>query len=256
MWDEVGIYARLDSALYRALVASLAVTGQGFGAQLAVARLFDAPTVAYPACLLPLTFAADMQAVRALEPWSGSDDAAPAWAAQRQFRDGSARMTDWEIEGDRQFAARFAAVAQHQRVVDAACLSFAVEDRAWCALVLIRCGNAEPFTDMDLLKLERFKPAVARLVRRGLQRELNLARAQQADSDRRRASTSELLALLSKTERQILHYLNTSATERQIATAIHRSPHTIHVHVKNIYRKLGVRSRKQLAALFSPANGG
>jgi len=51
---------------------------------------------------------------------------------------------------------------------------------------------------------------------------------------------------LSDTERQVLHYLEEGWTEPQIAEALGRSRHTVHVHVKSIYRKLNVRSKRQL----------
>ncbi|QDU72928.1 helix-turn-helix transcriptional regulator [Mucisphaera calidilacus] len=60
------------------------------------------------------------------------------------------------------------------------------------------------------------------------------------------ATYDEMLARLSRTEQKVLHYLRQSMTEKQIAEEIERSPHTVHVHVKSIYLKLGVSSRKEL----------
>jgi len=60
---------------------------------------------------------------------------------------------------------------------------------------------------------------------------------------------SSKLAKLSRTERDVLHALVRRLTEKQIAEHMHRSPHTIHVHVKSIYRKLDVNSRMQLISL-------
>jgi len=51
---------------------------------------------------------------------------------------------------------------------------------------------------------------------------------------------------LSKTERRVYDLLMKRMTERQVAEHLERSPNTIHVHVRNIYRKIGVRSRLQL----------
>ena len=53
---------------------------------------------------------------------------------------------------------------------------------------------------------------------------------------------------LSPTERRICALLLQSLTEQRIAEHVNRSPNTVHVHVRNIYRKLGVRTRKQLLA--------
>ena len=45
-------------------------------------------------------------------------------------------------------------------------------------------------------------------------------------------------------------HLQDDSTERQIAQTIRRSPHTNHVHVKNIYRKLGINSLRMLTSLL------
>ncbi|MEM6258435.1 MAG: helix-turn-helix transcriptional regulator [Planctomycetota bacterium] len=51
---------------------------------------------------------------------------------------------------------------------------------------------------------------------------------------------------LSPSERKVCALLLQRMTERAIAEHLERSPNTIHVHVRNIYRKLGVCTRKQL----------
>lgn len=51
---------------------------------------------------------------------------------------------------------------------------------------------------------------------------------------------------LSPTEKRICALLLQRFTEQRIAEHLERSPNTVHVHVRNIYRKLGVRTRKQL----------
>jgi len=51
---------------------------------------------------------------------------------------------------------------------------------------------------------------------------------------------------LSKTERSVMRLLLKGMTEKQAAAQLGRSHNTVHVHVRNIYRKLGVHSRKML----------
>jgi len=51
---------------------------------------------------------------------------------------------------------------------------------------------------------------------------------------------------LSPTEKRVCALLLQRMTERRIASQLERSPNTVHVHVRNIYRKLGVSKRKQL----------
>lgn len=55
---------------------------------------------------------------------------------------------------------------------------------------------------------------------------------------------------LSKTEKRVLHLLLKGMTEKQAAEQLERSHNTVHVHVRNIYRKLGVSSRKMLYQLM------
>jgi LuxR family maltose regulon positive regulatory protein len=47
-----------------------------------------------------------------------------------------------------------------------------------------------------------------------------------------------------------LRYLLSGDSEKQIAHKLARSPHTVHTHVKSIYRNLGVSSRGELFSLF------
>lgn len=51
---------------------------------------------------------------------------------------------------------------------------------------------------------------------------------------------------LSPTERTVLQHLMQGMTEREVAQALNRSHNTVHVHVRNIYRKIGVSTRKAL----------
>ena len=48
---------------------------------------------------------------------------------------------------------------------------------------------------------------------------------------------------LSPREREVLDLMAQGATNREIADALHLSPHTIHEHTSSLYRKLGARNR-------------
>ena len=50
-------------------------------------------------------------------------------------------------------------------------------------------------------------------------------------------------ALLSPREREVLDLIAAGSTNREIAAALHLSPHTIHEHTSSLYRKLGARNR-------------
>jgi DNA-binding CsgD family transcriptional regulator len=55
---------------------------------------------------------------------------------------------------------------------------------------------------------------------------------------------------LSETERQIVELVVAGRTNKEVASALHLSPKTVEWNLSRVYRKLGVRSRTQLAALL------
>jgi DNA-binding CsgD family transcriptional regulator len=54
---------------------------------------------------------------------------------------------------------------------------------------------------------------------------------------------------LSDGPRQVLRLLVQGVSEKEAAATLNLSYHTVHAHVKQIYRQLGVRSRGELIAL-------
>jgi DNA-binding CsgD family transcriptional regulator len=62
----------------------------------------------------------------------------------------------------------------------------------------------------------------------------------------------ELAALqtLSETQRRVLDLLLTGLAEKEVACKLDISPHTVHNHVKEIYRRMDVNSRAELLVLF------
>ena len=63
------------------------------------------------------------------------------------------------------------------------------------------------------------------------------------------------LGSLSDGQRQVLRLLVQGASEKEAAAALCLSYHTIHTHVKQIYRLLGVSSRAELMAQFLSQTG-
>lgn len=59
---------------------------------------------------------------------------------------------------------------------------------------------------------------------------------------------------LSPTETHVYALLLQRLTEQQVAAQMGRSPNTIHVHVRNIYRKMSVRTRQMLYELAKIEN--
>ena len=55
---------------------------------------------------------------------------------------------------------------------------------------------------------------------------------------------------LSSAQRRVLDQLLKGLSEKQIAPVLHIKPNTVHNHVKEIYRRMGVNTRSELMALF------
>jgi DNA-binding NarL/FixJ family response regulator len=54
--------------------------------------------------------------------------------------------------------------------------------------------------------------------------------------------------VLTRRELQVATLVSRGSTDPQIADALVIAPHTAHQHIRNILKKLGVRSRVQIAA--------
>ena len=59
----------------------------------------------------------------------------------------------------------------------------------------------------------------------------------------------------SEREWQVCEYLDGPQGEKTIAAELGSSPHTLHCHVKSIYRKLNVRSRLEVIDALKKARG-
>ncbi|HSL10771.1 MAG TPA: helix-turn-helix transcriptional regulator, partial [Actinomycetota bacterium] len=57
---------------------------------------------------------------------------------------------------------------------------------------------------------------------------------------------------LTPTEDRVATLVATGSTNREVADALFVSIHTVEANLKRIYRKLGIRSRTELAASLSP----
>ncbi|GEM_PF-2348080 len=55
---------------------------------------------------------------------------------------------------------------------------------------------------------------------------------------------------LSPTQARVLRRLLTGKAEKEMAAELFVSHHTIHSHIRIVYRELGVTSRRELMALF------
>lgn len=150
----------------------------------------------------------------------------------------------------------FEGLGSQIQVTDCLCMGMKVHGNIWTAVALMRCDDSKPFDGEDQRTLKKIKPALAHMLRsdcarQGLTAALEApVKSRTGSSASKRWSTDQIISKLTRTECQVLGYLRLAATEREISQEVHRSQHTVHVHVKNIYRKLDVNSRSELLELF------
>ena len=72
-----------------------------------------------------------------------------------------------------------------------------------------------------------------------------------ASGERARRRTPDTADQLTPQERQVAALVAEGATNREVAAALFVSPKTIETHLAHVYRKLGLRSRAQLARRFA-----
>jgi DNA-binding CsgD family transcriptional regulator len=253
MLDEVRVYARLESPMFGALAHVIATTATQVRADVSAIRVFDSvahPTGTYVEARR-LRLPEEHEA--ALQAWPEAPDSIFEFARERSMFDTTFRPRQAVDEATYSQAGFFRGLLPHVTVTDAYCITFPLVGPAWCMVAYLRSEPRGAFDESEFAALHRFKPAMLRVVKSGYHRHVQ-TQVQGSikpglSAEQARMSPADVIAKLSRTERQILQYLYTTATERQIAQSIHRSPHTVHVHVKNIYRKLGVNSRRQLQAL-------
>ncbi len=75
-----------------------------------------------------------------------------------------------------------------------------------------------------------------------------VAEAKQVTSSPLRGSGSEMVEPLSERELEVLGLIAEGLTNQEVATRLYLSLHTVKVHARNIYGKLGVKSRTQAVA--------
>jgi DNA-binding CsgD family transcriptional regulator len=61
---------------------------------------------------------------------------------------------------------------------------------------------------------------------------------------------------LSKTQRTVAWLVSQALTNQQIARRMYLSPHTVNYHLRQIFLKLGISSRVELARIVQERTGG
>lgn len=252
--DEVTIFAQLNSWQYNSLHHVLGVLTSVMGAQVAAARSFDELTQPNASIVNARLLDLPMGAHDALQDWPLQDESVFGLSQRKQLTDLVFRPR--EVMDEMTFARQrlYHPIEPFTKVVDAICISVCPANGFWAMFAFLRCGNAKHFEDKHFQAAERYQPAIRNVLMQshrvahgispvhGMQQSLSGQQGQ--------VNHADLLSKLTRTERRVLEMLRSNMTEKSIADSMHRSPHTIHVHVKNIYRKLGIGSRKQLQELF------
>jgi len=235
----------LESAVYGSLAHTTEVFIDTVSADAAIARVLGGPPI--PGCVYigSRGLARSPQHRRELRRWP-TDPRSPF----KQFQEKTRQDTAWllsSIGPEKEPTSReiTRAFAVSHRVSGAMFLMLDIEDQIQCMVVLVRNGEHQPFHDVDLDRAKGLAPAAGHVIHEGFIRQLQGSQPTTQES-LGPISANILLERLSRTELKILQRLLERDTERQVAQAIERSPHTVHVHVKSIYRKLMVSSRKQL----------
>lgn len=248
--EDLTIYAKLGSFSFGALVHALHVVAPSVDATVSAARLFDGSTEATRMYVDARALNLPPQAVQTIETWPVTPGSLFDFADKQAIYDQEFRPQQLVDDAAYTRLGLFRPLDTYAPIVDAYCLTCPVGQKSWCMLAFLRSGNQKPFAPREMEKLQRLKPAIARLIRTHHQRRTRTADESDASSSSP-IDPTVLLGKLSQTERHILQMLLAGDTERKIGQTLHRSPHTVHVHVKNTYRKLGVNSRRQLQNLFN-----
>ncbi len=135
---------------------------------------------------------------------------------------------------------------------EARCMGITFATAPDCYMLFIRDAAQPAFTEEDCDRALRYVQQCGQIIRIGAQQEnaslngpIPFSLAQHHE-----ASKFHSLDQLSSTERLVLDRLAQRETEKQVAEALSRSPNTVHVHVKSIYRKLRVNNRRELLVLL------
>lgn len=257
MLDDVWVQTRLESPLFGALVHAVETSACAVEADAAAARVFGGPRDQPHAYVSADRLGVPHHHTVSLHDWPLEKSSLFGVLHAQGRREGVFRPADLAAQGDGEHLVQ--PIAEQCRVVDVLGIAFGLDDAAWCALVYFRCHHSPGFRGRHAAALTQLEPTLARAVARGLRHDAGLdigdrpRRSHPGTAAGTPMSAAVLLARLSRTERRVLRHLRDGLTERGVAEQIQRSPHTVHVHVKNIYRKLGVSSRKQLLSLFNRA---
>ena len=238
---------------YRPLIHTAAIAGYAIEADVLCARLPGKPTDPDIHGVYRLGSPGTCEPLHELTPWLQGPNS--PFSDRFSIADGVARLIPLSLDDRAAMSECFQPFTDFGGVADAVSLRFYLDDANPCTLLYLRRDDHSQFSGNNLWMLKHLMPAIAKDIRgahsRWLKQQTWNNNARLGPINRTTLSTEDLLKRLSKTERRILERLKLWETEREVALAVGRSPHTVHVHVKSIYRKLMVTNRRQLLALVS-----
>jgi DNA-binding CsgD family transcriptional regulator len=132
--------------------------------------------------------------------------------------------------------------------VDLLCALDELGSSHWFVITAARKNERGKFNQGDRRLLEELMPAVSEQI-------LQVVAPLHERVDRRVHQLAEQYELTEAEIKVACYLLGSTLSEQDIARELHRSFNTVHRHVTNIYRKLGVRSRLEALALAEDDRG-
>ena len=257
MHQEVATSQRLDSPIYGSLVHVTEVISLTLKADIAAGKIFGLSKSTLNSYVSCSKLNSSENVFNDLQSWPHDENSLFDIFRNNQIKHGIHHLSDL-VELLRNTNNRnklFDRINKYSQVRDAICISLHLSNATSAKIVLIRCNHSQPFAKEDLQILDRLKISITRSLQVGLDLYINTLSPNKPEltnnttSKQKHDSTSHL-SRLSNTERIVFKYLRTHHTEREIASLMSRSRHTIHVYVKNIYNKLNISSRRDLQQTY------
>lgn len=251
MVDPTRVLGDFESLTYGALSHMVGLLARVIRANGAVALCRD-PSGRQTVFISQLLEDAYPLSYRELHNWP-TDPRSEFWRTCGGNREDSARLLDSSNPADAIWCLEIAvATLLPELREDSRCLILSLAAAPVCRVLFVRLHTWPAFEDQDPQRVMRYATQCSHIIRNGFGRDpyLSLGMTGPVRRSDLQPRLSDLIQNLSGTERRVLQRLRMHETERQAAEALGRSPNTIHVHVKSIYRKLRVTKRSELLSLF------
>ncbi|WP_197525380.1 helix-turn-helix transcriptional regulator [Pseudobythopirellula maris] len=140
------------------------------------------------------------------------------------------------VGAERLYASELGRLRREAGIEDVLTAAWKVDEGKYLLIGLGRELDSSPYSDDERCKLRLLARGMAPILKGG------------ASHASKGVSLSKAYNL-TKAEAEVLEHALRGLTEKQIAEQLDRSHHTIHSHLKRIYKRFGVTSRAELLAL-------